>query len=173
MELVFQHVQEHLRLYLLVTALVVPLLYLFRKQTLPVLYHAAEYFIYCIVFHLLVGAMLRVGTWYRLETSFRNQDGSTAANYEPFTTPLNLHFWEKELYNPQWFFYLEAAVAVGFLYLVIVVRPMRFKKNIYRGRVEEPEAQKKKARQSEALSLSSRRRTDAQRARLQRVRDNR
>ncbi len=160
-------------LYVAGAALVLPLLYLFRKQTAPVLYHTTEFLVYCIVFHIVTGGIIRVASWFRLETSFKNHDGSTAANYEAFTNPLNFNFWQKELYNPEWFYYFELAAAVGFLYLVIFVRPMRFKKNIYKGRVEKPLDEKKQERQRKSMSHSSRRRTDAQRARLQKVRDSR
>lgn len=173
MQPIIQHVQEHLALYVGGVVLVLPLLYLFRKQTAPVLYHTAEYLIYCTVFHFVVGGLFRVGSWFRLETSFRNHDGSIAADYVAFTNPLNFNFWQKELYNPEWLFYFEIAAAAGFLYLVIVVRPMRFKRNVYKGRVEKPLDEKKQERQRKTMRASSQRRTDAQRARLQKLRDSR
>ncbi len=149
-----------------------PLLYLFRKQTLPVIYHSVEFVIYCGVVHYVIGGVMRVASWYRSETSFRNTDGSLAKEFTPFTTPLNLHFWEKELYNPQWFFYVEVVVAVLLLYVVIFIRPTRFKRNVYKGRTGKPQKTKKTA-STRKPGLASRMRTDAQRARLQKVRDNR
>lgn len=173
MEPVIQHVQQHLGVYVAGAALILPLLYIYRKRTAPVLYHSAEYLIYCTVFHIVMGGLIRVGSWFRLETKFKNNDGTIAADFNPLTNPLNVHFWDKELYSPQWLFYVEIAAAMGLLYLIIAIRPMRFKKNIYQGRVEKSPTDKKKARQREALSLSSRRRTDAQRLRLQRIRNKR
>lgn len=172
MDTIIQHIEQNVALYVIAVAFAAPLLYLFRKQTLPVIYHGIEYIIYCGVFHYSSGAVMRLISWYRSETSFRNTDGSLAKEFTPFTTPLNLHFWEKELYNPQWFFYAEAVVAVLLLYVVIFIRPTRFKRNVYAAKKEGPKKTKKTAPLREPR-LTSRMRTDAHRARLRKARENR
>lgn len=173
MDTIIQHIEQNLAIYVLATAFGAPILYLFRKQTVPVIYHSIEFAIYCGVFHYLFGGLLRVGSWFRSETSFKNMDGSLAKEFKPFTTPLNWHFWEKELYQPQAVFYVEAVVALLILYVVVVIRPTRYKRNIYRGRVEAPKKAKKTTVSPRNAGYSSRMRTDAHRARLQRIRDDR
>ena len=173
MDTVIQHVEQNLAFYLLAVAFSAPLLYVFRKQAVPVIYHSIEYAIYCGVFHFFLGGLLRVGSWYRSETSFKNADGSFAKEFTPFTTPLNLHFWEKELYQPQAVFYVEVVAAILILYVVIFIRPTRFKRNVYKPRTETPKKTKKKLASASDSSYTSRMRTDAHRARLQRIRDDR
>ncbi len=173
MDTIIQHIEQHLALYVVAAVLGAPVLYLFRKRAVPVIYHSVEYIIYCGLFHYFIGGILRVMSWFRSETSFRNTDGSLAKEFTPFTTPLNLHFWEKELYQPQWFFYVEAVVAVLLLYLVIFIRPTRFKRSVYRRRTEQPQKKTKKKTSVREPGLASRMRTDAQRARLRKIRGNR
>ncbi len=172
MDTIVQHIEEHLALYAVAVVFGVPVLYLFRKQTLVVIYHGLEYFIYCGAFHYLFGGAIRLASWFRAETSFKNADGSFAKEYVPYTTPLNLHFWEKELYNPQWFIYVEAAAAVLLLYVVTCIRPTRFKRNFHRVGKERPQKTKKTTSVGKP-GLTSRMRSDAQRARLQKNRGNR
>ena len=62
--------------------------------------------------------------------------------------------------------------AVLLLYLVIFIRPTRFKRNVHRGRTEQPQKTKKTTAVGKP-ALTSRMRTDAQRARLQKIRGNR
>ena len=173
MDTIVQHIEEHIALYAVAVVFGAPVLYLFRKQTLVVIYHGVEYIIYCGVFHYCAGGFLRVISWFRAETSFKNADGSFAKEFTPFTTPLNLHFWEKELYNPQWFFYVEALAAVLLLYVVIFIRPTRFKRNFHRSKTERPQKKKKKTGSVGKPVLTPRMRTDARRARLQKIRGNR
>ena len=173
MNTVIQHVEQNLTIYVIAVALGAPLLYLFRKQTVPVIYHSMEYAIYCGVFHFILGGLLRVSSWFRSETSFRNTDGSLAKEFVPFTTPLNWHFWEKELYQPQAVFYVEAVAALLILYVVIFIRPTRYKRNVYKPRIETPQKTKKKIVSASDAGATSRMRTDAHRARLQRIRDDR
>ena len=170
---VIQHVEQNLTIYVLAVVIIAPLLYLFRKQAVPVIYHSIEYAIYCSVFHFFLGGLLRVGSWYRSETSFRNTDGSLAKEFKPFTTPLNWHFWEKELYQPQAVFYVEAVAALLILYVVIFIRPTRFRRNVYKRNTETPQKTNKKAVSAGDPGYTSRMRTDAHRARLQKIRENR
>ena len=170
MDTIIQHVEQNLAIYAIAVALGAPLLYLFRRQTVPVIYHSIEYAIYCGLFHFFFGGLLRVGSWFRSETSFRNMDGSLAEEFKPFTTPLNWHFWEKELYQPQAVFYVEAVAALLILYVVVFIRPTHYKRNIYRGRVEVPKKVKKISPGD--AGYTSRMRTDAHRARLQKMRNN-
>ncbi len=172
MDTIIQHIEQNVALYVIAVAFAAPLLYLFRKQILPVIYHSIEYIIYCGVFHYFVGGIMRVASWFRAETAFKNADGSFEKEFTPFTTPLNWHFWEKELYNPQWFFYAEAVAAVLLLYVVIFIRPTRFKRDIYGAKKEKPQKTKKTVPLGEPR-LTSRMRTDAHRARLRKARENR
>ena len=126
-EAITLHIQENGIVYFGVAVVLIPLIVVFRKHTLPVIYHAAEYLLYCAVAHVLLGGLVRAFSWFRGETTFKNYDGSMSAQFTPFTTPLNLNFWQRELYSPQWLFWFEIGVAVLLLYVVLFIRPVKFK----------------------------------------------
>lgn len=173
MQDILQHIQTNGMTYVLAGVFVFPLLYLFRAQTVPIIYHTAEYIIYCTAFHYLVGGFFRVGWWYRSETAFKRPDGSLMDGLEPYTTPLNMHFWEKELYSPQGAFYFELVAAFAILYLVVVVRPMRYKRNVYRRRIEKPLENRSPRPAHGPDPAISRNRMTSRRDRLQKIRGTR
>jgi hypothetical protein len=124
-----EQIQQHGAIIAVVVLLVIPLLYTFRKYTYPTLYHATEYVIYCAAVHLVLGGLLRFFSYFHEETKFKNYNGTMKEGWTAYTNPLNLQFWDKSQYSPEWFFYAECAVAVGLLYVVIFLRPTSFKSN--------------------------------------------
>lgn len=139
-EAITLHLQENGVAYFVGSVVLIPLLVVFRKYTLPVLYHTAEYAIYCAIAHVLIGGLTRVFSWFRAETSFKNYSGDLSPDFVAFTTPLNSGFWQRELYSPQWLFYFEIAVALLLLYVVIFVRPIKFKQKPYKSKKPAPGA---------------------------------
>jgi len=127
MNTLIANIQSNAAMYAVgaVAALVITLV--FRKWVLPFLYHTAEYIAYCTVAHFLLGGFVRAFSWFRGETEFKNFKGDLDPAWAPYTTPLDLNFWQMNLYNPQWLFWLEAIMAAGLLYVVIVIRPTRLK----------------------------------------------
>lgn len=128
LDAIVQHVQANLAVYGVAVAVVVPVIFIFRKYTIPFLYHTAEYVIYFGVFHMLFAGLTRAFSWFRVETAFKNYDGSISKDFHPYTTPVNLDFWKIDQYSPHWLFWFEVSVAAMLLYVVIVVRPTRFNK---------------------------------------------
>lgn len=138
MDVVIGHVQENMAAYAVVVFFVLPTIWYFRKWTFPFIYHSIEYVIYCTAFHVLFGGILRVFSWYRVETRFKNFDGSLSSDYVELTNPMSTNFWMKELYSPQWLFYVEVAAALGLLYIVVCIRPIRYKNTVHKKRIEKP-----------------------------------
>lgn len=130
------HVQEYGIVYFGAAIVVIPLLVVFRKYTLPVIYHGVEYLLYCAVAHILIGGLTRAFSWFRSETTFKAFDDKTPV--AGFTTPLTNGFWQKDLYNPEWLFWFEIGVAVLLLYVVVVIRPVKFKHKPYKSRKPAP-----------------------------------
>jgi hypothetical protein len=135
MESAVAFLQEHGAMLAVLAAILLPLGYVFRKFTVPFLFHTAEFAIYVSVFHVVLHGLVRMFSWFRAETEFRNFDGSLRDDFNPIQTPLFHQFWNRELYSPEWLFYVELAAVGVMLYLVIVVRPTRFAqpKNKYGG----------------------------------------
>jgi len=132
------NLQEHAAIYAVggVAALVITIV--FRRWVLPVLYHCAEFLVYCTVVHVVFGGAVRMFSWFRAETEFKNFKGEIDSSWTPYVTPLDLHFWQMKAYSPQWLFWFELAMAAGLLYIVIVIRPTRLKHKAVRSKRPKP-----------------------------------
>ena len=134
------HVQDHAAAYAVGGVIFLIVTVVFRKFMLPLLYHTAEYLAYCTVAHVLLGGFVRTFSWFREETEFKNFKGETLSTFKPFTTPLDLNFWQQSLYNPHWLFWFEAVIAAGLLYVVVVIRPTRLRHKTYKSKKPAPGA---------------------------------
>jgi hypothetical protein len=135
-EPIILHVQEYGIAYFGIALVILPLLVVFRKYTLPFIYHSVEYILYCAVAHVMIGGLVRAFSWFRSETTFKSFDDS--APVASFKTPIAQGFWQKELYNPEWLFWFEVGVAALLLYVVIFVRPVKFKQKPYKSKKPAP-----------------------------------
>lgn len=147
LDTIMQHVQDNLAAYAVGGVVALAIILVFRKYTIPFLYHTGEYLFYCTVIHVVLSGLIRAFSWFRSETTFKNYDGGLSKDFEAYTTPVSLNFWQKELYNPEWLFWVEVVLAVVLLYVVIVIRPTKF--NRYGNRRVQQAAKKKAARDKE------------------------
>jgi len=124
---ILEHLQANAAAYAIggVTALII--IVAFYKYVKPVLYHTAEYLLYCTVVHMFLAGFVRAFSWFREETQFKNFKGDLDPGWSPYTTPVTNAFWKKEFYNPEWLFWVEVGLAAFLLYVVIVIRPVRLK----------------------------------------------
>ena len=132
------HLQHNGIAYFVGAMVVIPLIVVFRKYSLPFLFHVGEYLVYCALAHVMISGLTRAFSWFRGETSFKNYAGELEADFVPFTTPLNLNFWQRELYSPEWLFWFECGVAALLLYVVIFLRPVKFRNKTYESRKPKP-----------------------------------
>ena len=133
METVIEHLRDNVVAYCLISACVVPVLVIFRKQSFPVIFHTVETIVYLSFFHLGLHGLINVAAWYKRSSAFQGSE------VQPdFSTPLWAP-WMKELYNPQGLYYLEIVVALIVIFIVIRFRPMQVKTgNTYRGKQDAP-----------------------------------
>lgn len=143
MNALIEHVQQNLAIYAVGGTAFLVVFYIFRAKLVPIFYHFVEYLIYCVSTHFVLGGVVRLLSWFRAETSF--QAVGDRETHSSFTTPLSMDFWRMELYAPQWVFFLEIAIAIGFLYVVMVIRPTRFKHNPYREKNRKQDEKRHKA----------------------------
>ena len=139
-ESIVHHIQDHAAVFAVGGVLFLILTIVFRKFMLPLLYHTGEYILYCTVAHTFLAGFVRAFSWFREETEFKNFKGETVSTFKPYTTPMNLNFWQHSLYNPTWLFWFEAVIAAGLLYIVIVIRPTRMRHNTYKSKKPAPGA---------------------------------
>lgn len=135
---ILEHVQNNVAAYAIggVTALII--IVAFYKYVKPVLYHTAEYLLYCASVHLLLAGFVRAFSWFREETQFKNFKGDLDPDWSPYTTPVLEAFWKIEFYNPKWLFWVEVALAAFLLYVVIVIRPVRLKHKAVKSKKPKP-----------------------------------
>ncbi len=85
-----------------------------------------------------MGGFVSAVSWFREETEFKNFRGDLDPGWSPYTTPLNLDFWQMQYYNPRWLFWFELFLAVFLLYVVIVIRPTRLKHKAVQSKKPKP-----------------------------------
>lgn len=171
MDPIVQHLQDNLAVYAVAAAVLLPVAYVFRRQVVPFIYHTFEYLVYCTLTHILLGGFTRAASWFHEQTTFHN---AIEAKRGPtnWTTPISTNFWHKELYNPEWLFYMEIVLALGLLYVVVVIRPIRHRRNVYKGSKNKKPVQKKNIN-NDFTETSHEQRTSNARTRLERLRGTR
>lgn len=130
MEAVIEHLRGQWIAYAGVGACCLPLIILFRRQVLPVVWYGIEMTVYLASFHVVLHGVIRLLRWFKIESSF---GALHEAKMDPgWETPF-LEFWRRELYKPEWLFYFEAVVAALILYAVWRLRPFKVQKLKPRG----------------------------------------
>lgn len=154
MEAVLQHLRDNMIAYGVGTVCIVPVLYIFRRYTAPVIFHSIEYVIYVGVMHTVMAGVVRFFGYFKDQTAMERAFGQEVPD-SGFTTPF-MEFWKREMYSPTWLFYLEISLAAAILFIVLKYRPVNFKsKNRYRGK-QGPAGKKKKATAAGSGSMMGR-----------------
>lgn len=137
MDAILTHIQDNMVAYIVGAAFILPVLVAFRKYTGPVIFRIIEGCTYFTAVHFGIGLFTRFA-WY-FKSSSQMQNNVAKVMVEPFTTPLNFNFYQKELYNPQWIFWVEVVAIFGILYIITVLRPVSIsQKNTYKGKTNQP-----------------------------------
>ena len=122
MEPILNHLRENWAGYALCAAIILPLVYVTRKWTLPIIQWFVELCIYGAIFHVILHFVIAVAEWFQFESQMKMlKDERTREGWQ---TPL-LEFWKLDLYSPGWVFWLEVVFMVGILYLMYRLRPMK------------------------------------------------
>lgn len=118
------HVVEHKTYYIGGLAVGLPFLYFTRKVTIPLILYLLEMSIYLSIIHGIVHLVVRLTAWFKVNSSMKalRPDGTPAEDVD-WATPL-VEFWDRDLYTPNWIFYMEACFAVIVVILVLRYRPM-------------------------------------------------
>ncbi len=124
MDALVQHLQQHMLVYLAGLACLVPIVYITRRWAVPLLLYVAEFVIYVVFMHLFIHGAVAFGSWYRQESTFRVLADGTRTVEADWGTPL-VEAWTRELYRPEWLFYVEAALVVAIIVCMYRYRPLR------------------------------------------------
>jgi len=125
MELVLDHLKEHYGTYVVAALCVLPLLYVTKKWSVPIILYIIEISVYCAVMHTTMFLIVAVTRWFKENSSMRalREDGKPLDTPE-WGTPW-LEFWNTAAYDPRWVIYIEVALVVIILVLVWRYRPLK------------------------------------------------
>lgn len=130
MDVVLEHIREHQTYYTaggVVFIALLPLIYLTRRWSVPLIQYTLETVIYVVCMHFGVGAVTRVAAWFKDQSSMKRAFDIRNIEAPGWTTPW-LRFWEREAYEPAGLFWFEVAAALFIVFLVWRYRPLRIKR---------------------------------------------
>ena len=138
MEAVIAHLQARWTAYLVVFIILLPALYVGRKQLGPAILWAIESVIYMVCLHAVIHYLVAILRWFKGEATFRAiQEEKLDTGWN---TPL-LEFWKTDQYFPQWIAYVEIVFFLVIVVLVVRNRPHRF--GSLQERMKETDAKKR------------------------------
>jgi hypothetical protein len=146
---------------LVVTVIVlIPIMFMYQSKSAPILFHSIEYCLYMSVAHTLIYAVVQIVAWYKSQTPDIN--GLSPIPYNTPINPISQNFFDKTMYNPIGLLYFETLVALGLLYIVVIVRPTsytstnKYKGNKERGMSEKDGASRSKSRYNRSKAAGHR-----------------
>ncbi len=134
MDAVAAHLSEYYLYYLIGVAALLPVLYLTRRWSGPLVFYTLEIAVYLGFMHLVMWALVGLTRWFAENSSMKalREDGRPI-DAPDWGTPL-LEFWQQEEYQPGWVFYMEIVAALLIIGLVWRYRPMRVQRRKERRR---------------------------------------
>jgi len=126
---VLEHFQTNATAYIVLGVCALPILFVTRKYSVPLILYAVEYAIYLLIVHSLFYAVLNLAKWFKTNSSMRalRADG-TPADSPDWTMPY-IEFWNRDLYVPSSVFWAEVVAAVLVFIAMWRYRPMKVQTN--------------------------------------------
>ncbi|HEX72429.1 MAG TPA: hypothetical protein ENN65_03840 [Candidatus Hydrogenedentes bacterium] len=125
MDAVTAHLSEHYLYYIIGAAALLPVLYLTKRWSAPLVFYTLEIAVYLGLMHLVMWGLVGLTRWFAENSSMKalREDGKPI-DAPDWGTPL-LEFWQQEAYQPGWVYYVEIVAALLIIVLVWRYRPMR------------------------------------------------
>ncbi len=130
MDLVLEHLNEHQTYYVvgaIVFVALLPVVYLTRRWSVPLIQYTLETIIYIVLMHFALGVITRVAAWFKDQSSMKRAFGTQNVEAPDWQNPW-LTFWDRTAYHPDWLFWFEIVAAVLIVPLVWRFRPMRVRR---------------------------------------------
>lgn len=116
------HFKEYMILYLLGVPIMIVIIALTRRYSIPLIIFLLELTIYSSIMHTIFHVIVRVFTWFKNSSSMKMiRDPDDMVEW---TTPL-FSFWQIEQYDPNWLIYVEIVLFTIVLLLTIYIRPLK------------------------------------------------
>lgn len=143
-EIIREHVEANLSIYIVLCVILVPFLYATRRWSFPLIFYTVETCIYLGIMHTIIHGIVKVALWFYINTRMKAlSDDTTPPGAPDWGTPW-VDFWNYEAYSPTWVAYMELVFALIIIFLVWRYRPPRFK--IKPARVKQQSKEQESAR---------------------------
>lgn len=125
MELVLDHLRANAQAYIIIGVCALPIIFVTRKYTVPIILYIVEYIIYLFCAHSMLYAVLNLAKWFKTNSSMKalRPDG-TPADAPTWAMPY-FEFWKTELYEPGWIWKFEIFLAIAIFGAMWRYRPMK------------------------------------------------
>jgi hypothetical protein len=121
-EPIMPHLKEYAVLYIVGIPVLIGLIAVTRRYSIPLLIFLLEIIVCGVVMHTLVHVITIIFAWFKNSSSMKMV--KTPEDVVNWTTPL-LRFWQAELYNPTWIIWFEVILLVLILLLIYRFRPLK------------------------------------------------
>ena len=119
---ILPHLKEYAILYIVGVPVLIGIIALTRRYSVPAIVFALEIVVFSGVMHCMVHLMVQIFSWFKNNSAMQMvRDPERDVHW---TTPL-FRFWERETYEPGWVIWLEVALFCVILFLVYRFRPLK------------------------------------------------
>lgn len=128
MEPVITHLREYQSAYIAGAVCLLPIIFLTRRYSVPLILYTVEIAIYLSLMHLGIWLLVNLTRWFKEQSSMRAlQSDGRPVDAPDWQTPL-LTFWDRELYQPGWLVWVELVGVAIIVVLVIRYRPLKLQR---------------------------------------------
>ncbi|MCA1902631.1 MAG: hypothetical protein LDL53_10510 [Candidatus Hydrogenedens sp.] len=122
-DIIYTHLLEHWQTYAIIAVFMVPIIFLTRKWSLPLIFYGIESCIYFVIMHIIVHYFVALVVWFKVNTDMKMlREEGKPPEVPDWGTPL-IDFWNKNSYIPPWIAYVEIVFVILILLLVFKYRP--------------------------------------------------
>lgn len=106
----------------------IPVIYVTRKYSVPLILYIVEFTIYAVAMHVVTWCVVTLTRWFKEQSSMRAlRDDGRPEDAPEWGTPL-IEFWKREEYDPNWVWIVEVILLVIILGLMWRYRPMKIQR---------------------------------------------
>jgi hypothetical protein len=134
MEAVLAHLTDYWVAYAAGFVCLLPLLYVTRSYSVPIIFYTVEMLIYMGIMHVVMWVIVVTARWFKEQSSMKALgDPERAPEWQ---TPL-LEFWQRAEYNPPFVFWVEVVLVGVIIVGVYRLRPPKVKRKPKRRAAQE------------------------------------
>lgn len=124
-EEIITHLRENAQAYIVLTVCILPLIFVTRKYSVPLILYVVEYCLYLLVVHTIIFVILTAARWFKENSSMKALRADGVPADAPTWKMPYFDFWNTAVYDPQWIWKAEIVVAIIVLIAMWRLRPMK------------------------------------------------